>query len=97
MRQFILDHHLVSGMVLMWLISNAIGAMPTPKDGSSAAYVWFFKFTQAIGGALARVMAVYSPNTLTALTGQTIHATIPPNPPVTGGTPSTTVGEAAQK
>lgn len=81
MWDWILSHQLITGCVLMWLLSNAIGAMPTPKDGSSAFYEWAFKFTQAIGGALARVLAVYSPHTLTALTGQTTKETVPPNPP----------------
>lgn len=85
MWTFIQTHQLVVGMILMWLASNAIGAMPTPRDGSSGAYNWFFKFAQAIGGALARVMAVYSPSTLTALTGQSVHTTIPPNPPIAAG------------
>lgn len=79
---WIQSHQLVVGMILMWVVSNAIGAMPTPKDGSSAAYEWFFKFAQAIGGALARVLAIYSPQTLTALTGQTAKTTIPPDPPI---------------
>jgi hypothetical protein len=69
MWNWITAHQLVVGIVLMWLASNAIGAMPTPHDGSSAVYEWFFKFAQAIGGALARLMAIYSPNTLSALTG----------------------------
>lgn len=83
MWAFIQLHQLVAGVILMWVVSNAIGAMPTPKDGGSAFYDWLFKFAQPIGGALARLMAVYSPNTLTALTGQTAKTTIPPNPPLT--------------
>lgn len=82
MWNLIMSHQLVTGIVLMWIVSNAIGAMPTPKDGSSAAYEWLFKFAQAIGGALARLMAIYSPSTLSALTGQTPKQTIPPDPPI---------------
>jgi hypothetical protein len=81
MWQLIQSHQLIVGIVLMWVASNAIGAMPTPRDGGSAAYEWFFKFSQAIGGALARLMAVYSPSTLTALTGQVAKTTTPPDPP----------------
>jgi hypothetical protein len=65
----------------MWLISSAIGAMPTPHDGSSAFYEWAFKFLQTIGGALPRLMAIYAPTALNALTGQTVKTTVPPNPP----------------
>jgi len=81
MWNWITAHQLIVGIVLMWLASNAIGAMPTPHDGGSAFYAWAFKFLQAVGGALARLMAIYSPNTLTALTGQTVKPSIPPNPP----------------
>jgi hypothetical protein len=81
MWNWIIGHQLVTGIILMWIVSNAISAMPTPRDGSSAAYGWFFRFSQSIGGALARVMAIYSPSTLTALTGQQVKPTIPPNPP----------------
>jgi hypothetical protein len=83
MWQFILAHQLVTGAACMWVISTAIGAMPTPKDGSSAFYDWFFKFSQGIGGAIPRILAIYSPQTLNALTGQTVKTTIPANPPLT--------------
>jgi hypothetical protein len=83
MWQFIMAHQLVVGAALMWVISSAIGAMPTPKDGTSAFYDWFFKFSQTIGGAIPRLLAIYSPTTLNALTGQTIKATNPTNPPLT--------------
>jgi hypothetical protein len=83
MWQWMVNHQLVIGMGLMWVLSNAISAMPTPRDGSSAFYQWLFKFSQALGGALARLMAVYAPDTLSALTGQSVHTTVPPNPPLT--------------
>jgi hypothetical protein len=73
--------HLYTTLILCWLLINAVGALPTPKDGSSVFYEWFFKFAQAIGGALPRLLAVYSPNTLNQLTGQTVKTTVPPNPP----------------
>jgi hypothetical protein len=88
MWDFITSHQLVIGIVLMWLASNAIGAMPTPKDNSSVGYEWAFKFCQSVGGGIARVLAVYTPSTLTALTGQTVKATVPPNPPVAAGEPA---------
>jgi hypothetical protein len=81
MWQLIQSHQLIVGIVLMWVASNAIGAMPTPRDGGSAFYAWAFKFLQTIGGALARLMAIYSPSTLTALTGQVAKTTTPPDPP----------------
>jgi hypothetical protein len=76
-------HQLIVGVALMWLLSSAIGAMPTPHDGSSAFYEWAFKFLQTIGGALPRLLAIYSPQALNALTGQTVKTTVPSNPPIT--------------
>ncbi len=61
----------------MWVVSTAIGALPTPKDDSSQVYEFFFKFLTGIGAGLARLMAVYSPSTLTALTGQSVQPVQP--------------------
>jgi hypothetical protein len=85
MWDFMVAHQLAIGIGGMWLLSSAIGAMPTPHDGSSTAYEFWFKFLQTIGGALPRLMAIYSPTTLNALTGQTAKTTIPPNPPISDG------------
>ena len=85
MWNLIMSHQLVSGIVAMWLVANAIGALPTPRDNSSQLYEFFFKFAQSTGGGISRVLAVYSPGTLTALTGQTLKTTVPPNPPVAAG------------
>jgi hypothetical protein len=82
MWNFILAHQLAAGAILMWVVSTAIGALPTPRDGSSAFYEWFFKFAQGIGGAIPRLLAIYAPSTLNTLTGQTVKTTVPPNPPV---------------
>lgn len=82
MWQFIQSHQLAVGVGGMWLLSSAIGAMPTPRDNSSAFYDWAFKFLQTIGGALPRLMAIYSPSTLSALTGQKVTPAVPaPNAP----------------
>jgi hypothetical protein len=85
MWTLIQSHQLIVGVGAMWLLSSAIGAMPSPHDGSSAGYKWLFSFAQTIGGAIPRLMAIYSPTTLNALTGQSVKTTIPPNPPVAAG------------
>ena len=74
--------HLYTTLICAWLLMNAISTLPTPKDGSSAFYEWFFKFSQAIGGAIPRLLAIYSPSTLSTLTGQSPKTTVPPNPPL---------------
>ncbi len=85
MWQLIMAHQLLVGAASMWVLSTAIGALPTPKDGSSAFYEWFFKFSQGVGGAIPRLLAIYYPPALTELTGQTAKTTVPPNPPVAEG------------
>jgi hypothetical protein len=82
MWNFLLAHQLAIGVVSMYVLSSAIGAMPTPQTGSSAAYEWLFKFAQTMGGAIPRLLAIYSPQTLNTLTGQTAKTTVPPNPPI---------------
>ena len=79
MWNFVLTHQLGVGAVAMWLLSSA---MPTPKDGSSAGYTWLFSFAQTIGGAIPRLLAIYAPSTLKAVTGQTPKATMPQDPPL---------------
>lgn len=83
MWDWIMGHQFWSGIILMLFVTNAISAMPTPKDGSSTFYAWFFKFAQGIGGSIPRLLAIYSPQTLTAITGQEVKPTIPPDPPKT--------------
>jgi hypothetical protein len=90
MWSLIQSHQLIVGAVAMWFLSSAIGALPTPHDGSSQFYEWFFKFSQTVGGAIPRLMAIYFPTTLNALTGQTTKLTIPPNPPISDGSASAT-------
>lgn len=80
-----IQSHGLTVVVVGWLLTNAISTMPTPRENSSQFYEWFFKFTQACGGAIPRLLAIYSPSSLTAMTGQSPKATIPPNPPVASG------------
>lgn len=83
MWQFIQTHYPVAwGVGAMYLLSTAIGALSTPKDGGSAFYEWFWKFTQPIGAAIPRLLAIFWPNALTAITGQVSKTTVPPNPPI---------------
>jgi len=87
MWELIQAHQLIAGMILMWVLCTGIGALPTPRDNSSQVYEFFFKFLTGIGAGMARVLAIYSPQTLSTLTGQTLKATVPPNPPVAAGEP----------
>ena len=33
------------GIVLFWIVSAAVRALPKPKEASSDFYLWFFRFT----------------------------------------------------
>lgn len=81
MLEYIQSHGLVV-MIVGWILANAISSMPTPRDNASQFYEWLFKFAQAVGGAIPRVLAIYKPAALAKLTGQTPKETIPPNPPI---------------
>lgn len=46
---------MIDGMILMWLISAAIGCLPEPKDGER----WYsagYKFLQLVGANLPRLI-----------------------------------------
>jgi hypothetical protein len=60
--------------------------LPTPANNGSAFYSWFFKFTQPIGAGIPRLLAIFWPQVLNQLTGQTAKPTVPPDPPVAAGT-----------
>lgn len=94
MWNWILAHQLIAGAVGMWIFSTALGAMPTPHDGSSGFYEFAFKFLQGLGAGLPRLLAIYSPQTLTALTGQIAKTTVPPNPPIAASDMPTSQGGA---
>jgi hypothetical protein len=84
MLTLIQAHPYVSGMIAMLIVSSAVGALPTPKDNSSQAYEWFFKFSTGLLGGVFRVLAIYKPDFMASL-GQTPKQTDPPNPPIAAG------------
>jgi hypothetical protein len=81
MWALIQTHPMSTGAALMLLVTNAIGALPTPKDNSSQLYEWFFKFMTGLLGGFFRLIAIYKPDWMAAM-GQPPKQTIPPNPPV---------------
>jgi hypothetical protein len=97
MWEFIQMHHpLWWGVGAMWLVSNGVSALPTPKDQGSAFYEWFFKFTQPIGAGIPRLLAIFWPEVLKGLTGQEAKPTIPANPPVPASDDTATPKEPVQ-
>ena len=40
-----------------YVITAAVSAMPTPDQGSSKFYLWFFNFAHLVSGAIGRYIA----------------------------------------
>lgn len=58
--QSIEAHPVIWAMSLYYLFSSAVGAMPTPKQGSGAFYQWAFTFSHILAANAARVVATKS-------------------------------------
>ena len=61
------DWHFWAMVVVYWLVSNAIGALPLPASTSSSFYSWFFKFANGFAANLSRAAAGKIPGTGTTL------------------------------
>jgi hypothetical protein len=57
------DWHFWLLVLIYWLVSNAISALPMPTTTSSASYGWFFKFTNGFLGNVSRALAGKIPGT----------------------------------
>jgi hypothetical protein len=44
------SHAVISTLVIYWLLSATIGALPSPGAQSSGAYTFFFKFFNSLAG-----------------------------------------------
>jgi len=78
MLEFIQSHLTIISLVLFWVASAAIGSLPAPTATSSAFYVWFFKFSNTLIGALTRAYnskVEASPNFQAAVNIQTAAKT----------------------
>ena len=53
--------HLVLLIVVAWIVSNMIGAMPSPGPNSGAFYKWAFGSLHAIFGAVPRIISTMAP------------------------------------
>lgn len=57
------DWHFWVAVLVYWLVSNAIGALPAPDANSSKFYAWFFKFANGFAANLSRAAAGKIPGT----------------------------------
>lgn len=54
---FLVAHQTISILVAYYVLSAAIGSLPAPQANSGMFYVWFFKFSNTLGGNLTRAFA----------------------------------------
>jgi len=58
---FIHWHPYLAGALAMWLFSNFVATMPTPRANASQFYEWMFGFLHALGAGLPRIIATFAP------------------------------------
>jgi hypothetical protein len=56
LEQFLADHTIWDTIVLFWIFSAAVNAMPVPKDTSSDGYRWVYTFLTALLGHVSDAM-----------------------------------------
>jgi len=80
---FLQAHPTSSILVSYYVLSAAIGSLPAPQADSHMFYVWFFKFSNTLGGNLTRAFGSKieaSPNFLPAAQKAVDLGQLPPKP-----------------
>ena len=62
-----IQHPTTVSVGAFWIFSNAVSAMPTPRETSSNLYHWAFDFFHGLAGNLGRIMASRYPNLINNL------------------------------
>jgi hypothetical protein len=74
-------HPYISTLASYWILSAFIGALPSPTATSPGVYIFFFKFSNSLGGNLLRALSTRvesSPNFQAAVDIQTTKAGVAP-------------------
>ena len=77
------NHPYISTLASYWFLSAFIGALPAPMATSSQLYVFFYKFTNSLGGNIVRALSTRveaSPNFQAAVNN--VNAQSPTDKPV---------------
>lgn len=45
---YLLSNELVDGMIVFFVLSTAVRALPEPEENGSKFYLWFYNFTHGI-------------------------------------------------
>ena len=57
MFEFVIAHQFWSAVVLYWIFSAAISAMPEPAANGNPGYIWLYRFLHTIAGNLTTAFA----------------------------------------
>ena len=52
MLQFIAQHQFWIAVVMFWILSAAVSALPEPAGNGSPVYLWLYRFSHTIAGNL---------------------------------------------
>jgi hypothetical protein len=56
LTRFVQEHSIWDTIVIYWIFSAAVNAMPEPDDASSSFYRWIYLFLTAIAGHIHDAM-----------------------------------------
>jgi len=80
--QFISTHQTVSALVIAWLGSNVVSALPSPDAGSGKPYKFVFSLFHGLAGSLPRLFPqLRLPGDPSRSTTPFFNGTPPPAPP----------------
>jgi hypothetical protein len=55
--QFIAQHQFWIAVVMYWILSAAVSALPEPAGNGSPVYLWLYRFSHTIAGNLTTVFS----------------------------------------
>jgi len=55
MITFLIQHQFWAAVVLYWLFSAAVSALPDPAQNATAGYLWLFRFLHSVAGNITTV------------------------------------------
>ena len=58
MINFLLQHQFWDAVVLYWIFSAAISALPEPKPDGSAGYLWLYRFLHTTAGNISTAISL---------------------------------------
>jgi hypothetical protein len=61
MFTFVLQHQFWAAVVLYWIFSAAVSAMPEPQPDSLPGYLWLFRFLHSVAGNITTVFGYRIP------------------------------------